>query len=85
MLVEEWLDVLPAAARQDRLAEIEADLEQTYFTWYGELPAAGKIYFRVQGPRLILEFLTESNVGAEEGHYHSMYRDPTREYGGWGN
>ena len=82
-LVGEWIDVLPASARAARLAEIEADFDATYFTWFGALPVDGKIYFRVQGPRLILEFLTETNVGADEGHYHSMYRDPTREYGGW--
>ncbi len=81
-LIDEWVDVLPLEARTERLAEIEADLDSTYFSWFGKLPATGKIYFRVQGPRLILEFLTESNVGAYEGHYHSMYRDPTREYGG---
>ena len=82
-LVDEWIDVLPTDARAARLAEIAADLDSTYFSWFGATPITGRIYFRVQGPRLILEFLTESNVGADEGHYHSMYRDPTREYGGW--
>lgn len=83
-LIGEWVDVLPDDARTARLADIAADLDQTYFSWFGSLPATGKIYFRVQGPRLVLEFLTESNVGADEGHFHSMYRDPTREYGGFG-
>ena len=81
-LVSLWLRMLPAASATARLAEVRGDLGQTTFTWHGD--ASGAIYYRVQGPRLIVEFSTQGRVGADGGHYHSIYRDPTNEYGyGW--
>jgi len=41
----------------------------------------GNIYYRIQGPTLLIEFQVEGNLGANEGHLHSIYRDPTNEYG----
>jgi hypothetical protein len=38
---------------------------------------AGKAYFRVQGPTVIIEFAPQRT----ETHIHSMYRDPTNDYG----
>ena len=43
---------------------------------------AGRTYYRIQGPRLIIEFATQGNAwAATAGHYHTIYRDPTNEYG----
>lgn len=33
------------------------------------------------GPSLLIEFSTQSALGAAGGHYHSIYRNPTNEYG----
>ena len=76
-----WLRMMPAASATARLAEARADLGQTYFTWHGDLGGSADTYYRVQGPRLIIEFTTQGDVGAEGGHYHSIYRDPTNDYG----
>ena len=80
-LVGLWLRMMPAASATARLAEAQADLGQTYFTWHGDLGGSADIYYRVQGPRLIIEFTTQGDVGAEGGHYHSIYRDPANDYG----
>lgn len=80
-LAEHWVAMQPAAAARARLAEIEAGLDDSHFAWHGRADGRGAIYFRLQGPRLILEFSTEGRVGSDGGHYHSVYRDPTREYG----
>ena len=74
-----WLGVLDDASSQARLAEIGADLDGTYFAWKGD--ANGSIYYRIQGPTLIIELSSQGAVGGG-GHYHSIYRDPTNEYGG---
>ncbi len=37
--------------------------------------------YRIQGPTLIVEFASEDGAGADDSHYHSVYRDPTNEYG----
>ena len=80
-LVSQWVNLLPDASAQVRLAEIAAYLDQTHFAWRGKTDGSGSLYFRVQGPTLIIEFSTQGNVGADGGHYHSIYRDPTNEYG----
>ena len=80
-LVGLWLRMMPADSATTRLAEVQADLGRMYFTWHGDIGGADAIYYRVQGPRLIVEFSTQGRVSAEGGHYHSIYRDPTNEYG----
>ena len=80
-LVALWTRLMPADSGAARLAEVRADLGETYFAYRGDATDADGIYYRVHGPRLIIEFATEGQVSAEGGHYHSIYRDPTNEYG----
>jgi len=75
-----WVGVLDAASAQARMDEIQSELEELYFAWHGEVDD-GPIYFRIQGPSLIIEFSTEGRLGGAGPHYHSMYRDPSNEYG----
>ena len=75
-----WVGMLPEESAQLRMAEIAADLEETSFAWHGALDGSGPIYYRIQGPTLIIEFSNE-DVAAEGGHYHSVYRNPVNEYG----
>lgn len=76
-----WVGLVPAASAEERLAEIAADLADTYFAWHGDVDASRPIYYRIQGPTVIIEFATQSRVGGDHAHYHSIYRDPTNEYG----
>ena len=75
-----WVGMLPAESAQLRMAEIAADLAETSFAWHGALEGGGPIYYRIQGPTLIIEFSNE-DVAAAGGHYHSVYRNPLNEYG----
>ena len=77
-----WVRILPEAAAERRLAELREELDQLRFAWNGPSDGSGSIYYRVQGPNLILEFSTQGAVGSDEGHYHSVYRNPANEYGG---
>ncbi len=76
-----WVGMMPNPSASLRLAEIESDLDETYFAWNGNLDGSGSIYYRIQWPQLIIEFSTQGRVAASGGHYHSVYRDPTNEYG----
>ena len=76
-----WVGLLNAPSSQARLAEIRADLGDTHFAWFGPVDGRGSIYYRIQGPNLILEFGIQGNLGSDAGHYHSIYRNPTNEYG----
>ena len=80
-LIGLWVGIMPPAAAQRRLAEIEAELAEVRFAWYGPADGSGAIYYRIQGPTLLIEFSTQGALGAAGGHYHSIYRNPTNEYG----
>ena len=80
-LIGLWVEVMPPAAAALRLAEIEAELPDVRFAWHGRTDGSGSVYYRIQGPTVLIEFSTRGSLGAEGGHYHSIYRNPTNEYG----
>ncbi len=79
-LVAEWSGIIHDAAAGEKLNEINANLADTWFAWSGPLEA-GKAYFRVQGPTVIIEYAPQRLGGDVTMHLHSMYRDPTNDYG----
>jgi len=79
-LVSEWSGIIHDAAASDKLKEITANLPDTWFAWSGPLEA-GKAYFRIQGPTVIIEYAPQRLGGDVTMHIHSMYRDPTNDYG----
>jgi hypothetical protein len=66
-----------------RLAELEAELDDTWFAWYGPIdPADGSgIYFRVTGPSIVIEYSGQQMGGDPTDHIHGIYRDPSNDYG----
>ena len=80
-LISLWVGVMPPPAAERRLAEIETELPDLRFVWHGPAAGSGSFYYRIQGPTLLIEFSTRGSLGAAGGHYHSVYRDPTNEYG----
>lgn len=79
-LVAEWSGIIHEAAAAERLKEIESKLADTWFAWSGP-QEAGKGYFRIQGPTVIIEYAPQKLGGDVTMHLHSMYRDPTNDYG----
>jgi hypothetical protein len=75
-IVAEWSGIIHDAAATEKLNEIKANLADTWFAWSGPLEA-GLAYFRIQGPTVIIEYAPQRS----EMHIHSMYRDPTNDYG----
>jgi hypothetical protein len=79
-LIAEWSGIIHATAAAEKLNEIKANLADTWFAWSGPLEA-GKAYFRIQGPTVIIEYAPQKLGGDVTMHLHSMYRDPTNDYG----
>lgn len=75
-LIAEWSDIIHDSAAAEKMKEIKGNFADTWFAWSGPLEA-GKAYFRIQGPTVIIEFAPQRS----EMHIHSMYRDPTNDYG----
>ena len=77
--INHWVSIQPSENAVRRMAELEADLDRTYFAWTGTNEVNTRAYMRIQGPTLIIELVSR---GGDPGHYHTIYRNPTSEYGG---
>ena len=76
-LVREWVGIMNDAFAGPRMAEIKEKLPDTYFAWSGPTTNGSAAYFRIQGPTLVIEYAPQRGVD----HIHTIYRDPTNDYG----
>ena len=75
-----WVALQPPEHAALRMAELEETVHELHFAWSGAIDEDDEdTYFHIQGPTLIIEFGIQ-DIG-EGGHFHSVYRDPTNEYG----
>jgi hypothetical protein len=84
-LIGEWAGVIDSAYAEVRMADLQAGLGDTWFAWSGattHVPGRnGSAYYRIQGPKLVIEFSPQGVGGDPTNHVHTMYRDPTNDYG----
>jgi hypothetical protein len=84
-LIAEWAGIVHDSAATARMTELKADIDETWFAWSGpiEVTAGTNIsaYYRIQGPRLVIEYAPQQLGGDPALHVHTMYRDPTNDYG----
>ena len=64
-----------AAGAQMALIE-EAGWGELWFSWRGPVDPAGRFYYRVHGPRILIEYSRQ-----DENHDHTIVRDPENDYG----
>jgi hypothetical protein len=79
-LIAEWSGIIHDTAADAKLKEIEGHLADTWFAWSGPVEN-GKAYYRIQGPTVIIEYAPQRLGGDVTMHIHSMYRDPSNDYG----
>ena len=77
-IVREWAGIQNDAFAEPRMAEIRTNLPETYFAWSGPTDNGSVAYFRIQGPTLVIEYAPQGN---SVDHIHTIYRDPTNDYG----
>jgi hypothetical protein len=77
-LAHEWVGILNDEAASAKMAEIKANLPKTYFAWSGATKNGGLAYYRIQGPTLVIEYAPQQG---DLDHIHTIYRDPTNDYG----
>jgi hypothetical protein len=84
-VISEWAGIVHESAAAARMAELKADIDETWFAWSGPATAAPgsniTAYYRIQGPRLVIEYSPQQLGGDPALHVHTMYRDPTNDYG----
>jgi Protein of unknown function (DUF3500) len=84
-VIAEWSGIISSPYAEARVEEVRAGLEDTYFAWSGptthEPGKNGAAYYRIVGPKLVIEFSPQGTGGDPTMHVHTVYRDPSNDYG----
>jgi hypothetical protein len=80
-LASEWTGIMHEAAARAKMDEMKKNIAETWFAWSGPTEKGSAAYFRVQGPTVIIEYAPQRLGGDATKHIHTIYRDPTNEYG----
>jgi len=84
-VIAEWSGIVNESAAAARMAQLKAEINETWFAWSGPVTVAPgsniAAYYRVQGPHLVIEYAPQQMGGDPSLHVHTMYRDPTNDYG----
>jgi hypothetical protein len=76
-LVNEYVGNVDFDSASAQLALIdETGWDELWFSWRGAVDLHGEFYFRVHGPRLLIEYNRQNPT-----HDHSVMRDPLNDYG----
>ena len=80
-VIKVYIGDLPQPFLKNRIEELTAEIDKMSFAWWGPSKEKGDFSYRLQGPSLIIEYAGQDLGGDPPDHLHSMYRDPTNEYG----
>jgi hypothetical protein len=80
-LAGEWAGIINDQSAAARMADIKANLGETWFAWSGPTTNGKPAYYRMQGPTLVIEYAPQPLGGDPTMHIHTIYRDPTNDYG----
>ena len=64
----------------EKMQTVVAEIEDTYFGWWGPQGVLGAAYFRVTSPSMVIEYACQDDDGGVD-HAHSMYRELDNDYG----
>ena len=78
LLLGTYLDRAPDGLSPAAQYADDAVLDQVHFAWAGPTEPGQPHYYRVQGPRLLIEW---DNTQRGANHAHSVWRDPTTDFG----
>jgi uncharacterized protein DUF3500 len=80
-LASEWTGIQSETFAKAKMEEMKKNIEETWFAWSGPVEKGGAAYFRIQGPTVLIEYAPQKLGGDPTNHLHTIYRDPTNEYG----
>ncbi|HET9017495.1 MAG TPA: DUF3500 domain-containing protein [Thermomicrobiaceae bacterium] len=80
-LLREYIGRMPDDLAEIELAALGHDgLDGVHFAWAGELERHRPHYYRLQGPRFLVEY---DNTQDDANHVHTVWRDPEDDFGAW--
>ncbi|MEV6346323.1 DUF3500 domain-containing protein [Actinoplanes sp. NPDC051851] len=82
--IKPWVVNADDTTSASLMTTYEDELDKTYIGWSGHVTMTNHAdYVRVDGPSVWVEFVCQNGVVIQNQiHYHTVYRDHTRDYGG---
>ena len=84
-VISEWADIIHESAAAARMAQFKADINETWFAWSGPTTArSGEEHHGLlpdSRPTSGHRVRSADAGGDPSMHVHTMYRDPTNDYG----
>jgi len=80
-LVSEWIGIQRESVAKSKMDDVHKNIADTWFAWSGPTEKGAAAYFRIQGPTVFIEYAPQRLGGDPTNHLHTIYRDPTNEYG----
>jgi hypothetical protein len=80
-LAGEWTGIQNESVAKGKMEEMKKNVAETWFTWSGPTEKGSAAYFRIQGPTVFIEYAPQRLGGDPTNHIHTIYRDPTNDYG----
>ena len=77
-LLSTYLDRVPGEVSPMGRYDDDAALDAVHFAWAGSTAPGDPHYYRLQGPRLLVEW---DNTQRGANHAHSVWRDPDSDFG----
>ncbi len=78
VLIEEYIDNLPAELAEQRREKLKKSGQQIWFAWAGTVEKGGPHYYRVQTPLFLIEY---DNTQNNANHIHTVWRDFDGDWG----
>src|SRR5205085_1523577 len=76
-VIAAWVNIVEPDAAAARMAAIKEKIGETYFAWSGPTEKGSAVYFRVQGPAVVIEYAPQGGTD----HIHTVIRNPEDDYG----
>lgn len=80
-LIEARIGIINPVHAKAKMKTIRKELDQTWFSWYGDTKPDSAATYRIQGPSVLIEFSPQRLGGKPTDHIHAMYRNPKNDYG----
>jgi len=84
MAIRQWVHLADEKLANKLMKVYASEIKATYVAYYGSEDLNKKMnYVRIDGPGVWIEFICQPGAVFPEGiHYHTIYRDRVRDYGG---
>ncbi len=82
VLIKEYVNNADFDVAEAQISKIrKAGLDNLYFSWMGPADGNEKIFFRIESPAILIDFVDQRTGFDWNTHPHTIVRDPSNDYG----